>query len=143
MVICLERGADLHMAQLMPLPLTVSCSSKIQIGFTFLVPAHRVVPGKGPLNGCTYVVMYACRNAQEVEPMGRESDHIHIATLTTATGVPVRVEYVDRGTTAATGGSHADDVEMRVNHHDFPDNSRPPSISLIYRPGHYDILYVV
>ena len=40
MVICLERGADLHMAQLMPLPLTVSCFSKIQIGFTFLVLAH-------------------------------------------------------------------------------------------------------
>ena len=40
MVICLERGADLHMAQLMPLPLTVSCFSNIQIGFTFLVPAH-------------------------------------------------------------------------------------------------------
>jgi len=30
-VICLERGAELHMAQLMPLPLTVSCFSKIQI----------------------------------------------------------------------------------------------------------------
>ena len=42
MVICLERDADLHMAQLMPLPLTVSCLSKIQIGFTFLVPAHLV-----------------------------------------------------------------------------------------------------
>jgi len=55
-VICLERGADLHMAQLMPLPLTVSCSSKIQIGFTFLVPAHLVSPGKGPLNGCVCVV---------------------------------------------------------------------------------------
>jgi len=40
MVICLERGADLHMAQLMPLPRTVSCFSKMQIGFTFLVPAH-------------------------------------------------------------------------------------------------------
>ena len=40
MVICLERGADLHMAQLMPLPLAVSCFSKIQIGFTFLVLAH-------------------------------------------------------------------------------------------------------
>ena len=40
MVICLERGADLHTAQLMQLPLTVSCLSKIQIGFTFLVPAH-------------------------------------------------------------------------------------------------------
>jgi len=39
-VICLERGADLHMAQLMLLPLTVSCFSKIQIGFIFLVPAH-------------------------------------------------------------------------------------------------------
>ena len=46
MVICLERGADLHMAQLMPLPLTVSCYSKIQIGFTFLVPAHMGSPGK-------------------------------------------------------------------------------------------------
>jgi len=45
-VICLERGADLHMAQLMPLPLTVSCFSKIQIGFTFLVPAHPRNPGK-------------------------------------------------------------------------------------------------
>ena len=44
MVICLERGADLHMVQLMPLPLTVSCFSKIQIGFTFLVPAHRGSP---------------------------------------------------------------------------------------------------
>jgi len=40
MVICLERDAELHMAQLMPLPLTVSCFSKIQIGFTFLIPAH-------------------------------------------------------------------------------------------------------
>ena len=46
MVICLERGADLHMAELMPLPLTVSCFSKIQIGFTFLVPAHLGSPGK-------------------------------------------------------------------------------------------------
>jgi len=45
-VICLERGADLHMAQLMPLPLTVFCSSKIQIGFTFLVPAYPGCPGK-------------------------------------------------------------------------------------------------
>jgi len=45
-VICLERGADLHMAQLMPLSLTVSCSSKIQIGFTFLVPAYPGSPGK-------------------------------------------------------------------------------------------------
>ena len=46
MVICLEQFADLHMAQLMPLPLTVSCFSKIQIGFTFLVPAYPGSPGQ-------------------------------------------------------------------------------------------------
>ena len=46
MVIWLERDADLHMAQLMLLPLSVSCFSKIQIGFTFLVPAHLGSPGK-------------------------------------------------------------------------------------------------
>jgi len=46
MVISLKRDADLHMAQLMPLLLTVSCFSKIQIGFTFLVPAHQGSPGK-------------------------------------------------------------------------------------------------
>ena len=57
MVFCLERGADLHIAQLMPLPLTVSCFSKIQIGFTFLVPAHPGIPG--PLNGC--VCMFCLR----------------------------------------------------------------------------------
>ena len=45
MVIYLERGAGLHMSQLMPLPLTVSCFSKIHIGFTFLVP------DKAPLKG--------------------------------------------------------------------------------------------
>ena len=45
-VICLERDADLHMAQLIPLPLTVSCFSKIQIGFTFLVPADLGSPAK-------------------------------------------------------------------------------------------------
>ena len=46
MVICLGRGADLHMAQLMPLPLAVSCFSEIQIGFTFLVLAHLGSPGQ-------------------------------------------------------------------------------------------------
>jgi len=55
MVICLEQGADLHTAQLMPLQLTVSCYSKTQIGFTFLVPAYLGSPGKGLLNGCVCV----------------------------------------------------------------------------------------
>jgi len=55
MAISLERSADLHMSQLIPLPLTVSCFSKIQIGFTFLVPAHPGSPGKGLLNVCVCV----------------------------------------------------------------------------------------
>jgi len=46
MVVCLEQGADLHTTQLTPLPLTVSCFSNLQIGFTFLVPAHLGSPGK-------------------------------------------------------------------------------------------------
>ena len=50
MVICLGRGADLHMAQLMPLPLTVSCSSKIQI-LPFWYRLTWVVPDKRPLSG--------------------------------------------------------------------------------------------
>ena len=68
MVICLERGADLHMAQLMALPLTVSCFSKIQIGFTFLVPAHPGSPGKGPLNGCVCVCV--CVPLSITSPVG-------------------------------------------------------------------------
>ena len=62
MVICLELGADLHMAQLMPLPLTVFCFSKIQIGFTFLVPAHPGSPGKRAVKRvcvCTVTYLFA------------------------------------------------------------------------------------
>ena len=61
MVICLQRGADLHMAQMMPLPLTVSCFSKIQIGLPFWYQLTRVVPEKGPLNVC--VCACACVHA--------------------------------------------------------------------------------
>ena len=62
MVICLELGADLHMAQLMPLPLTVSCYSKIQIGFIFLVPAHLGSPGKRAIKRvCVCLCVCVCR----------------------------------------------------------------------------------
>jgi len=62
MVICLKRSADLHIAQLMPLPLTVSCFSKIQIGFRLPLwyPLTRVLPDKGPLNGCVCVCFVLC-----------------------------------------------------------------------------------
>lgn len=60
--------------------------------------------------------------------MFKESDHIHIIALTSAIGVGVRLQYMDRG----EGG--------KVNAHDFPDGSQP-RVHLLYRPGHYDILY--
>lgn len=83
---------------------------------------------------CILSTMYTCYSLnpslQEVEPMYRESDHMHITAITTALGVPVRVEYMDRG----EGGV--------VNHHDFPEDSpKPPVMHILYRPGHYDLLY--
>ena len=65
MVICLERGAYLHMAQLMTLPLTVSCFSKIQIGFTFLVPANPGSPGQRAVKWvCVCVCVCVCTIAK-------------------------------------------------------------------------------
>ncbi|XP_036598699.1 ubiquitin thioesterase OTUB1-like [Trichosurus vulpecula] len=65
---------------------------------------------------------------QEVEPMCKESDHIHIMALAQALGVPIQVEYMDRG----EGGT--------TNPHVFLEGSEP-KVYLLYRPGHYDILY--
>ena len=62
MVICLERGADLHMAQLMLLPLTVSRFSKIQIGFTSLVRAHPGSPGKRAVKRVCVCVCHSLDN---------------------------------------------------------------------------------
>ena len=57
------QGAYVHIAQLMPLPLTVSCFGKIQIGFTFLVPAHPGGPGQRAVKWvcvCMYVTKQWC-----------------------------------------------------------------------------------
>jgi len=60
-VICLELGADLHLAQLMQLPLTVSCFSKIQIGSTFWYRLTWVVPEKRAVKWiCVCVCVRAC-----------------------------------------------------------------------------------
>ena len=62
MVICLERGADLNMAQLMLLPLTVSCFSKILIAFTFLVPAHPGSLGKSAIKRMCVWILDLCNS---------------------------------------------------------------------------------
>jgi len=72
MVICLERGADLHMAQLMPLLLTVSCFSIIQIGLPFWYRLTWVVPEKGPLNGSVCIhaeLQYDTNSKREISKM--------------------------------------------------------------------------
>jgi len=57
-VICLEQGANLHVAQLMPLPLTVSCFSKSRLVVPFWYRLTRVVPDKGPLNGFVCLFLF-------------------------------------------------------------------------------------
>jgi len=84
-VVCLERGADLHMAQLTPLPLTVSCFTKIQIVFTFLVPAHLGSPGKGPLNGCVCVCLIfshtLCRSVAKYDFTYPDNEYIQSTSV--------------------------------------------------------------
>jgi len=75
MVICLEQGADLHMAQLMPLPLSVSCFSKIEIGFTFLVPAHLGNPGKRAVKRVCVCCQVSCSFTACDWTMGRKELH--------------------------------------------------------------------
>lgn len=65
---------------------------------------------------------------QEVEPMYKESDHIHIIAACAALNTGVRVVYMDRGNNKS------------VTEHDFPEGCTP-AVHLLYRPGHYDILY--
>lgn len=65
---------------------------------------------------------------QEVEPMYKESDHIHIIAACAALRTGVRVCYMDRGT------------GKNCTEHDLPEGCSP-TVHLLYRPGHYDILY--
>jgi len=73
--ICLERSADLHMAQLMPLPRTISCFNKIQIGFTFLVPANPGSSGQRAIKGvcvCFFTVLHALADGNKcIRIMGK------------------------------------------------------------------------
>ncbi|CAF1444021.1 unnamed protein product [Adineta ricciae] len=71
----------------------------------------------------------------EVEPMGRESDNIHITALAKAAAVPLRVIYMDRSEQSSLT-THDFAVNDDENPHTFK-----PMITMLYRPGHYDLLY--
>jgi len=73
LALCLERGADLHTAQLMPLPLTASCYSKIQMVLPFWYRLTQVVQDKGPLNACMYVMVIVVKFGIEVDIMATSS----------------------------------------------------------------------
>lgn len=70
-----------------------------------------------------------CR--EEIEPMWKDCDHLAIISLTSAIEVSIRIEYMNRS--AAPEGGY---------HHDFIFHEKPPQLYFLYRPGHYDILYV-
>ncbi|CDW57167.1 ubiquitin thioesterase OTUB1 [Trichuris trichiura] len=66
--------------------------------------------------------------SREVQPMGRECDHVSILALISALDTPLQIEYMDQ-TTLGT-------------HHNFNTaDGKPPILYFLYRPGHYDILY--
>ena len=78
MVFCLGRGACLHMAHRMPLSLNVSCFSKIQIGFTFPVPAHPGSPGQNPEGRKTVVVVLVRDEGVAMASAGPYANHLHL-----------------------------------------------------------------
>eukprot|EP00889_Picochlorum_renovo_P001293 jgi/Picre1/28323/NNA_003729.t1 len=84
-----------------------------------------------------------------IDPMGEESEHVQVVALTNALRVPIRVVYLDRSTMAASGASNtcdSSDSPLSADTHDFiPEGCSVSAddirVHLLYRPGHYDILY--
>ena len=93
MLICLEQGADLHMAQRISLPLTVCCFSKIQIGFTFLVPAHPGSPGQRAVKRVC-VNVCAWRQSQLAKSTGIDMEQNYV-TVTLCINTFFRIKYTD------------------------------------------------
>ena len=89
-VICLERGADLHMAQMMPLPLTASCFSKIQIGFTFLVLAHPSSPGQRAVKRLYVRVRVSSSKEADGTKAGLPFSLVHSKQVSSASNKPTQ-----------------------------------------------------
>jgi len=68
----------------------------------------------------------------EVEPIDKESDQIQIMAIVNYLEIPIRIVYLDANTTK----TEADVMQ-------FPEDvdQKNVFITLLYRPGHYDILY--
>ena len=70
---------------------------------------------------------------REVEPMGRECEQVQIIALADYLGCRVQIHYLD---------GHPFDEAKGLTVHRFPhEGGSGPLVSLLYRPGHYDILY--
>jgi len=93
-VICLDLGADLRMAQLMPVPLTVSCFSKIQIGFAFLVPAHPGSPGKRAVKRVCVCVSNTSKSASLLSTILSEQYHFMTFSGTRQIGCKIKFNYL-------------------------------------------------
>ena len=94
MVICLERGAALHMVQLMPLPLTVSCSSKIKMVFTFLVPAHPGSPGQSAVKRVCVCMMMMMMTDPGVVRVHGVKVHLDTWLPRRLASFPLLVDYI-------------------------------------------------
>ncbi|PIO71489.1 hypothetical protein TELCIR_06614 [Teladorsagia circumcincta] len=67
----------------------------------------------------------------EIESMWKDADHLAVTGLVNAIGQSIRVQYMDQNA-APNGGLY----------YDFPpDRTEAPRITLLYRPGHYDLVY--
>ena len=123
MVVCLECSADLHIAQLMPLPPTVSFFSKIQIGFTFLVPAHLGSPGQRAVKWvCVCVCVFAA-----VGPCWERRTPYHF------TDTAEHTEKPKPSNTGCCNLSSCRDLHGNKNYihpHPLPTTSRPHPVSV-------------
>lgn len=72
--------------------------------------------------------------AQEVDPMAKDADHLQITALSRYLGVPVTVVYLDQspGERAAEHTFREEGAEAACPY---------PTVHLLYRPGHYDLIY--
>jgi ubiquitin thioesterase protein OTUB1 len=91
------------------------------------------------VEGSYYDIDAFCK--AEVEPMDKECEHIQIIALTEYLGVRVRIAYLD---------GRAFDLEKGLAFVNFPDSISDVEassdkdifkVNLLYRPGHYDVLY--